>query len=65
MLPIGMDWSLARHAGELAEIHELRGYDAVHLATALAAVTLDLMLVTWDRDLARATAQSGIAVAPS
>ena len=65
MLLIGIDWSLARHAGELAAIHGLRGYDAVHLATALAAATADLVLVTWDRDLARATAQSGIAVAPS
>lgn len=39
MLLIGIDWSLARHAGELAEVHGLRGYDAVHLATALVAAT--------------------------
>ena len=64
MLLIGIDWSLARRAGELAEIHGLRGYDAVHLATALAAATPRLVLVTWDRDLAGATVRSGIAAAP-
>ena len=62
---IGVDWPLARHAGELAEQHDLRGFDAVHLATALAVDAADLVLVTWDRDLARAAVRSGIAVAPS
>jgi len=65
MLLIGVDWPLARHAGELAEQHDLRGFDAVHLATALAVDAADLVLVTWDRDLARAAVRSGIAVAPS
>lgn len=65
MLLIGVDWSLARQAGQLAEQHELRGYDAVHLATALATNAADLLLVTWDRDLARGAAQSGIAITPS
>jgi hypothetical protein len=32
MLLIGVDWSLALHAGKIAEDHALRGYDAVHLA---------------------------------
>ena len=65
MLLIGVDWSLARQAGQLAERHGLRGYDAVHLATALTTDAADLVLVTWDRDLARAAAQSSIAVVPS
>lgn len=62
---IGIDWALARQAGEIAEHHALRGYDAVHLATALAAKTADLVLVTWDRDLARAAADTGLAVIPT
>ena len=65
MLLIGVDWSLAHLAGQLAEQHGLRGYDAVHLATALATNATDLVLVTWDRNLAHAAAQAGIAVTPS
>lgn len=41
MLMIGVDWPLARHAGELAEHHGLHGFDAVHLATALAVDAAD------------------------
>jgi len=36
LLLIGIDGQLARHAGRLAEEFALRGYDAVHLASALA-----------------------------
>ncbi len=61
---VGIDGPLAREAGELAEEHELRGYDAVHLASALALGT-DITLVTWDEDLKRAAAQRGCAIAPS
>ena len=31
-----------RHAGELTEIHALRGFDSLHLASYLAVATLDL-----------------------
>jgi predicted nucleic acid-binding protein len=65
MLLIGVDWALAQHAGELAELHGLRGYDALHLATALAAEVPELVLVTWDRELAGAGTEAGIAVIPS
>jgi predicted nucleic acid-binding protein len=61
---VGIDGPLARRAGELAEKYELRGYDAVHLASALALDT-DTTLVTWDGDLKRAAAQCGCAVAPA
>jgi uncharacterized protein len=54
---IGLDAALARAAGDLAERHALRGYDAVHLASALAIEDPDLVMVTWDRDLAAATAK--------
>ncbi len=61
---VGIDGQLARAAGELAAEHELRGYDAVHLASALALGT-DVTLVSWDADLRRAAAQRGCAVAPA
>lgn len=63
LLLVGIDQPLAREAGELAERHGLRGYDAVHLASALA-LGADTTLVSWDKDLKRAAAQSGCPVAP-
>ncbi|HEV2060535.1 MAG TPA: hypothetical protein VGR11_14360 [Solirubrobacteraceae bacterium] len=33
-------------------------YDPVHLAAAIAGLATDLVLVTWDGDLARAAAHS-------
>lgn len=62
-LIIGVDRGLARSAGELADQYALRGYDAVHLASALAA-DVDLV-ATWDRDLAGAVVACGIAAAPA
>jgi uncharacterized protein len=62
---IGVDAELARRAGELAEQHELRGYDAVHLATALSLNDLRLVVTTWDSDLASAVVACGRAVAPA
>jgi len=61
---VGVDAALARHAGELAEELGLRGYDAVHLASALA-LGADTTLMTWDTELARAGALVGCAVAPA
>jgi predicted nucleic acid-binding protein len=61
---VGIDGPLARWAGELAEEHKLRGYDAVHLASALA-LGADTTLVTWDEDLKHAAARGGCAVAPA
>ena len=56
--------ALARRAGELAQAHSLRGYDAVHLAAAAASAVADpdLVLVTGDSDLANAANSIGIAV---
>jgi predicted nucleic acid-binding protein len=51
-------------AGEIAEQQALRGYDAVHLATALSIEDPDIALVTWDRDLAQAALRAGRSVAP-
>jgi uncharacterized protein len=60
---IGIDVQLAREAGELAEKFALRGYDAVHLASALSAADA-ITLVSWDEDLRRAAASNGCALAP-
>lgn len=62
---IGLDAALARAAGRLAERRALRGYDAVHLASALAIDDADVVLATWDRALAEAAAGETLAVAPA
>jgi len=54
---VSIDAVLTRAAGDLAERHALRGYDAVHLASAIAIDDPRLVMATWDRDLAAATAQ--------
>ncbi len=59
-----MDPQIARDAGELAERFALRGYDAVHLASALSAGG-PVTLATWDADLRSAAEQSGCAIAPA
>jgi len=61
---IGIDGQLVRHAGQLAEEFALRGYDAVHVASALAFGDA-VVFVSWDRELRRAAVQSGCAIAPA
>lgn len=60
---IGVDRELAVRAGEYAEDLGLRGYDSVHLATALELGDDEAVVVTWDQDLARATEEVGLGVA--
>jgi predicted nucleic acid-binding protein len=55
--------SLARRAGDLAETHQLRGYDAVHLAAADLLRDDDLVLVSGDGPLLGAASALGLAVA--
>lgn len=61
---IAVDAQLARDAGDLAERFALRGYDAVHLASALSADG-PVTLVTWDADLRSAAQQNGCTIAPA
>lgn len=61
---VGLDPELAHTAGDLAETHALRGYDAVHLATALSIDAAGMLLATWDGDLARAAVAAGCSVSP-
>jgi predicted nucleic acid-binding protein len=65
MALVGVDEGLAREAGRLAEELSLRGYDAVHLATALSSEDDERLIVTWDRDLAVAASRCGCLVAPA
>ena len=54
---------LATRAGELAETHALRGYDAVHLAAAEAIADADVVMVAGDRALSAAAGALGLATA--
>ena len=56
---------IAAVAGEVAEHYGLRGYDAVHLASAFTSGGGDITLATWDRDLAHAGRRAGLGVAPA
>jgi predicted nucleic acid-binding protein len=60
---VGISDDLVRMAGDLAADQRLRGYDAIHLASALRAGAADLVFTTWDRSLAAAAKRVGIAVA--
>jgi len=53
---------IVRHAGWLAERYALRGYDAVHLASALEVLGDSDVLVTWDAELADAARVAGLSV---
>ena len=64
LLLVGVDSELARDAGRLADKRGLRGFDAVHLASALALGT-PTTVVTRDAALAAAALACGCAVAPA
>ena len=56
---VAIDEPLARHAGEIAAQHALRGNDAVHLACALQLHGDDILLATWDNALNAAARATG------
>jgi uncharacterized protein len=58
-----VDEHLVRRAGELAQHHALRGYDAVHLAAAERLRDDAAVLVAGDRGLCTAAGALGMAVA--
>ncbi len=57
---VGVDQELAARAGRYAEDLGPRGYDAVHLATALELSDEEVVFVTWDRDLAQVSGRVGL-----
>ena len=60
---VELDDRLARRAGDLAEAHGLRGYDAVHIAAADRVRDPDLVLVAGDRALLDAATSEGMTIA--
>jgi hypothetical protein len=54
---------LACRAGTFAETFGLRGYNAIHLASAVLVNDQDLVLATGDRDLLQAVKNVGLGVA--
>lgn len=62
---IDLTESVARAAGHAAAAHALKGADAIHLASALALGSPDVIFATWDRRLHTAARASGLRVAPA
>jgi uncharacterized protein len=58
---VAVDTGLVRAAGDLAEHDALRGYDAVHLAAAIAGQVT--VVASADRQLVEAARRGGFAVA--
>ena len=65
MRPVELSADVERAAGSLAATHQLRGADAVHLASALALGSTDLTVAVWDKRLHAGAAAIGLAVAPA
>jgi predicted nucleic acid-binding protein len=60
---VEVDDVLTRRAGELAEVRQLRGYDAVHLAAADRVGDPNVVVIAGDDALLAAAAAEGMAVA--
>jgi uncharacterized protein len=61
---VGLTPAVARRSGELAEAHALRGFDAIHLASALwlqSAYSPELAFIAFDRRLTSAAIAAGLA----
>jgi uncharacterized protein len=62
---VDTDGEVASIAGGLAERHGLSGADAIHLAAAATIDAPRVVVTTWDRKLAEASEECGMAVLPS
>ncbi len=65
MLRVELQAAVARNAGELAEIHSLRGFDAIHLASALwlrDKAEQDFTFAAFDQRLCEAASRAGLDV---
>lgn len=63
MLRVELQSTLARNAGELAEIHGLRGFDSIHLASALwlrDKAEQELSFAAFDQRLCEEAARAGL-----
>jgi uncharacterized protein len=59
---VGITTDVLRLAGSLTEVHALRAYDAVHLASALTLDDSEVIFATGDRRLASAAREAGLVV---
>ena len=62
---VEVDDALCRSAARLAVSRNLRTFDALHLAAAVAVADDDLVVATWDRRLWDAAHAEGMAVLPA
>jgi predicted nucleic acid-binding protein len=64
--PMSTDDLIIADAGDLAERHALRGFDAIHLASLmrLGPPRPDLLFAVWDADLLAAARVEGYATIP-
>lgn len=63
LVPIACTNDVIRLAATLAEDEGLRGYDAVHLASALVTADDEPLFLCFDEELAEAAWRNGLAVA--
>lgn len=63
--PVEFSARVAQSAGHLARHQRLRGADAVHLASALAVNSPDLVVAVWDRRLHAGAVAEHLAVVPA
>ncbi|HEX6476448.1 MAG TPA: type II toxin-antitoxin system VapC family toxin [Acidimicrobiales bacterium] len=63
--PVELTGSVEQHAGHLARAYALRGADAVHLASALAIGTPEVVVAAWDRRLRDGVVATGLPIAPA
>lgn len=62
--PVEFTDQISKRAGRLAERHALRGADAIHLASAMALSTENLLFAVWDRRLRSGVTTAGIRLVP-
>ncbi len=63
--PVELNAQVEQTACRLARRHRLRGADAVHLASALALDSADLVVAVWDRRLHAGALAERLAVVPA
>jgi uncharacterized protein len=63
--PVELTVTVERQAGLVATTYALGGADAVHLASALAIQSADVIVAAWDRRLREGVRAAGLAVAPA
>lgn len=65
MLRVGLSTLVARNAGELAELHALRGFDAFHVASALwlrDSSEVPLLFASFDLRMCAAANAAGLQI---